>query len=86
MSEGRKSLREACTVIVEDAINAVLLGLRKRVCICTGSFAMRTAVVRIVVATLFMVPPRQDVLLADCLAGIFLMTSACFGHKNTASV
>lgn len=36
MSESRESLREACTVIVEDAINAVLLGLRERV--CTGSF------------------------------------------------
>lgn len=31
MSEGRKSLREACTVVVEDAINAVLLGMRERV-------------------------------------------------------
>eukprot|EP00752_Nemacystus_decipiens_P012023 g10658.t1 len=31
MSESRESLREACTVIVEDAINAVLLGLRERV-------------------------------------------------------
>ena len=31
MSEGRQSLREACTVVVEDAINAVLLGLRERV-------------------------------------------------------
>ncbi|CAB1114863.1 unnamed protein product [Ectocarpus sp. CCAP 1310/34] len=30
MSEGRKSLREACTVVVEDAINAVLLGMRER--------------------------------------------------------
>eukprot|EP00903_Cladosiphon_okamuranus_P007708 g7470.t1 len=31
VSEGRQSLREACAVIVEDAINAVLLGLRERV-------------------------------------------------------
>ncbi|CBN75632.1 hypothetical protein Esi_0151_0023 [Ectocarpus siliculosus] len=31
LSEGRKSLREACTVVVEDAINAVLLGMRERV-------------------------------------------------------
>lgn len=31
MSEERESLREACTVVVEDAINAVLLGLRERV-------------------------------------------------------
>ncbi|CAM9577351.1 unnamed protein product [Scytosiphon promiscuus] len=31
MSMGRESLREACTVVVEDAINAVLLGLRERV-------------------------------------------------------
>lgn len=31
MSEGRESLKEACAVVVEDAINAVLLGLRERV-------------------------------------------------------
>lgn len=30
-SEGRESLREACALVVEDAINAVLLGLRERV-------------------------------------------------------
>lgn len=31
MSEARESLKEACTVVVEDAINAVLLGLRESV-------------------------------------------------------
>lgn len=31
MSMGRESLKEACTVVVENAINAVLLGLRERV-------------------------------------------------------
>lgn len=31
MSEARESLKEACAVVVEDAINAVLLGLRESV-------------------------------------------------------
>ena len=30
-SDGRDTLRDVCMTIVEDAINAVLLGLRKRV-------------------------------------------------------
>lgn len=36
MSEARESLKEACTVVVEDAINAVLLGLRESVSPQTG--------------------------------------------------
>ena len=31
LAEGRESLKEACAMVVEDAINAVLLGLRERV-------------------------------------------------------
>lgn len=31
MSEGRDALKQACAVVVEDAINAILLGLRERV-------------------------------------------------------
>lgn len=31
LSGGRDALKEACAVVVEDAINAVLLGLRERV-------------------------------------------------------
>lgn len=48
MSEGRQSLREACTAIVEDAINAVLLGLRERVCM-RWKFCRIHTLVRIVV-------------------------------------
>lgn len=37
ISEARESLKEACTVVVQDAINAVLLGLRESVSLPGGS-------------------------------------------------
>ncbi len=71
MSEGRESLREACTVVVEDAINAVLLGLRERVRgkRCTTVFfrvdvgRKAFAQNRTVGASFF--PPRRTVLLSS---------------------
>lgn len=40
----RESLKEACAMVVEDAINAVLLGLRERVRACVFAIGVRVCI------------------------------------------